>query len=81
MRLGSIEGWELKIETLQRLLERKAGHRDSHLVMLVGFRVDLAGQQLIKEVGVGQFLFRRLLQTGRDFLLDLVERSRWQCSR
>ena len=31
-------------------------------MVLVGFRVELADQQLVEEVGVGNFLFRRLLQ-------------------
>ena len=42
-------------------------------MVLVGFQVDLARHQLIKEIGVRQFLFGRLLQTGGDYLPDLIE--------
>src|ERR1700677_5111566 len=72
--LSGIErGLELEGEALQRLLERDARHRDSHLMVLMGFRVDLRGQQLVEEVGVGKFLFRRLLQARGQFLLNLKE--------
>jgi hypothetical protein len=39
----------------------------------VSFRADLAGQQLIEEVGVGSFLFCSLFQAGGKLLFDLVE--------
>src|SRR5919201_6720836 len=71
--LGIDRGLELEVEALERLLEREARHRDAHLMVLVGFRVELAGQQLVEEVGVGNFLFRRLLQARGQLLLDLIE--------
>jgi hypothetical protein len=42
-------------------------------MVLVSFCIDLAGQQLIEEVGVGSFFFRRLFQLGGKLLFDLVE--------
>src|SRR5216683_8235301 len=69
--LGIERRLELEVEALERLLEGKAGHRDTHLMMFVGLGVDLAGQQLIKEVGVGNLLFRRLLQARGKLVLDL----------
>ena len=42
-------------------------------MVLVGFRVDLTGEQLVEEVGVGKFFFRGLLQARGQFLLDLIE--------
>jgi hypothetical protein len=51
----------------------EARHRDPHLMVLAGFRVDLTGEQLVEEVGVGKLLFRRLLQARGQFLLDLIE--------
>jgi hypothetical protein len=42
-------------------------------MVLVGFRVDLTGQQLVEEVGLGKFLFRRLLQARTKFILYLIE--------
>jgi|HubBroStandDraft_5_1064220.scaffolds.fasta_scaffold525438_3 hypothetical protein len=39
-------------------------------MVLVRFRVDLAGQQLIEEVGVGSFVLGRLLEAGGQFLFD-----------
>jgi len=40
---------------------------------LWGFKSISHGHQLIKEIGVRQFLFGRLLQTGGDYLPDLIE--------
>jgi hypothetical protein len=60
--LGIERRLELEVEALEGLLEREARHRDAHLMVLVGFRVNLAGEQLVEEVGVGKFLFRGLLQ-------------------
>jgi len=51
--LGINRRLELEIEALQRLLVRKARHRNPHLMVLVSFCIDLAGQQLIEEVGAG----------------------------
>lgn len=42
-------------------------------MVLVGLRADLGGEQLVEEVGVRDFLLRRLLQTCGKFVLDLVE--------
>ena len=50
--LGIDRRLELEIKTLERLLEGKARHRDPHLVVLVGLRIDFTGQQLIEEIGV-----------------------------
>lgn len=66
-------GLELEVEALQGFLEREAGHRDPHLMVLLGLRADLGGEQVVEEVGVGDFLFRRLLQARGKFVLDLVE--------
>jgi len=71
--LGIDRGLELEVETLERLLEGKPRHRNPHLMMLVGLRIDLSGQQLIEEVGVGHFLLRRLLQARGKLLLNLIE--------
>src|ERR1700692_2245572 len=72
--LLGIERWlEIEVETLEGLLEREARHRDAHLMVLVGFCVNLAGEQLGEEVGVGKFLFRRLLRAHSQFLSDLIE--------
>jgi hypothetical protein len=57
----------LEVKALEGFLEQEARHRDAHLMVLVGFRVDLTGQQLVEEVGVGKFLFRRLLQARGKF--------------
>jgi len=43
-------------------------------MVLVGFRVDLTGQQLVEEVGVGKLAFRGLPQARGQFLLDLILR-------
>jgi hypothetical protein len=71
--LGIERRLELEVEALEGLLEREARHRDAHLMVLVGFRVNLAGEQLVEEVGVGKFLFRGLLQARGQFLFDLIE--------
>jgi hypothetical protein len=42
-------------------------------MVLVGFRIDLAGQQLIEEISVRNFLFCRLLQARGKLLFDLIE--------
>jgi hypothetical protein len=42
-------------------------------MMLLRLGNDLGGQQLIEEVGVGNFLFRRLLQARGKLLFDLIE--------
>src|SRR5215471_4297826 len=70
---GIDRGLEIEVEALEGFLERKACHRNAHLMMLVGLRVDLAGEQLIEEVRVGNLLLGRLFQTRGKFLLDLVE--------
>ena len=55
--LGIERRLELEVEALERLLEREARHRDPHLMVLVRFRVDLTGEQLVEEVGVGSSFF------------------------
>src|SRR5271165_5958566 len=73
-KLLGINRWlELEVEALEGLLEGKARHRNPHLMVLVGFRIDLAGQQLIEEISVGNFLFCRLLQARGKLLFDLIE--------
>jgi hypothetical protein len=42
-------------------------------MIFVGFRSDLGGEQLVEEVGVGNFLFGRLLQARGEFVLDLIK--------
>jgi hypothetical protein len=44
-----------------------------HLMVLLGLRPDLDGEQFVEEVGVGDFLFRRLLQACGELVLDLIE--------
>src|SRR4051794_31034330 len=72
-QLGIDRGLEFEIKALQSLLEREARHRDPHLMMFMGFRPDLSGEQLVEEVGVGNFLFRRLFQARGKFVLDLIQ--------
>ena len=72
-QLGIDRGLELEVEALKGLLERKARHRDSHLMVLVGLRSDLRGEQFVEELGVGNFLFRRLFQARGKFILDLIK--------
>ena len=71
--LGIDRRLELEVEALQGLLEREACHRDAHLMMLLGLRTDLQRKQFVEELGVGNFLFRRLLQACGEFVLYLIK--------
>ena len=42
-------------------------------MVLVGLRSDLRGEQFVEELGVGNFLFRRLFQARGKFILDLIK--------
>ncbi len=72
-QLGIDRGLGLEVEALQSFLEREAGHRDPHLMVLLRHRAYLGGEQFIEQVGVGDFLFRRLLEGRAQFVLDLIE--------
>ena len=71
--LGIDRRLELEVEALQGLLEREARHRDPHLMMLLGLRADLKRKQFVEELGVGNFLFRRLLQARDEFVFHLIK--------
>src|SRR5260370_42256841 len=71
--LGIDRRLELEVEGVQGLLKRETRHRDAHLMMLLGLRADLKRQQFVEVFGVGDFLFRRLLQARGRLVLGLLE--------